>query len=57
MSTTGDKILDTALSKVKVLLFLDTRIVFDDTFVDFSFVIHVPPFVCRLGRRASSPKS
>lgn len=28
-----------------------------DVFANFSSVICVPPFMCRLGRRASSPKS
>lgn len=58
MSTTGDKILDTALSKVKGMFFLYSRS--NSMYVilaDGSFVICVLPFMCRLERRASSPKS
>lgn len=58
MSTTGDKILDTALSKVKEMFFPYSRT--NSIYVILtvaSFVIHVLPFMCRLERRASSPKS
>lgn len=58
MSTTGDKILDTALSKVKDVFFLYSRTnCIYVILADASFVIHVLPFLCRLERRASSPKS